>query len=917
MIAAVGEEDWRDKFERLREDHGSLRKKHEDLKEELKRQATKIRSTDHASNLVDGVSHHEYMRSLFNENQALVSKCRSLELRLARVHAKTTGAASTPKASSRASKSVKTKHAAVQVDAMDDAGGQIGEPHAAAALLVAALRHRLDELEGDLMRLTQENEMLLAEYHAIPSTDERSGHVHVARVEASMAFDMTLLEQKYTDLEAQLCAAKTVHAQTMAQMEIVVRDNLALKADVARFRGISIESDAKDRTIHALRDEVLRLRNDALRLHDAVDHLSSRPFNNPDAALNLQTLILQLADMEGQVEVLTAQLANEAHHARLLTQAKKTLQARVAALESQLHATVRAEEALRLQSQETQLQLDMTAFQLRLAQDPTNDLLVDALARATKAAFTPSKVSFLDDYESSLLPSSDETLRHVRAATLSVEVAKHQHAATVAQVLNEDLVDEVRRLRQQHESEVAFWKAQAAATNSRLRAAKSRMRQLQAAQQQRQYPVRKPPASISNEWNELVVVLGPLTDVALALTSVFLVVDYGDFESQLSPVVQPATSSLEFAVSFKCIVDDAFFASIHLGLELHVLDQRQSLVGMGLLHLEPLLASASGRLQTHVSLVHVTSGSHVASVIIDAQLQTPVDALYHATIGASPSTITTTAVTDVLYELTIVSVLLTNGRSGEIVYSFLGFDQVVVPFATDDASSSTDYVTLLATRRFPVQQSARLVHFMRSYVLQLSMWDVPSIHAPHRRLVGTAQLPCASIPCTLSLAIDAPTDTPTTIGRFCVHLTTLGPGRRLAPDRAANWFAALRLQFRERCDVRAVALVLFADARFVLFRNRAMQTNDPSGWRHDDNSMDAKEWRHYLMTLSTPDQAVCVRLVMQTKWEATWLAVEHHVRMAARGHRQVLDEVASNSIHMTWAALRPIFDAIVRQERQR
>ncbi|CAK4749543.1 unnamed protein product [Aphanomyces euteiches] len=113
--------------------------------------------------------------------------------------------------------------------------------------LIEALRHRLDELESDLSRLTAENERLTA----IVSEDP-----HATQIESTMresTYEMTLLENKYEDIQAQLRSAQVIHNQSVAQMEKLMADNLEMKETISRFKGFEGEVEIRDKTINNLR----------------------------------------------------------------------------------------------------------------------------------------------------------------------------------------------------------------------------------------------------------------------------------------------------------------------------------------------------------------------------------------------------------------------------------------------------------------------------------------------------------------------------------------------------------------------------------------------------------------------------------------------------------------------------------------
>ncbi|CAK4255766.1 unnamed protein product [Aphanomyces euteiches] len=868
-------QDWHDKYDRLRDEHMGLRRKYIELQEEIKRQATKIRSSQ-SFEIVDGKSQHEHIQTLYSENQALTTKCRALELRLARMNAKIDE-------SKKGHKRRLSVHVGVQVNCtMDSLDSKTDDK---VGPLIEALRHRLDELESDLSRLTAENERLTA----IVSEDP-----HATQIESTMresTYEMTLLENKYEDIQAQLRSAQVIHNQSVAQMEKLMADNLEMKETISRFKGFEGEVEIRDKTINNLRQEVIMLRNDSIRLHEAIDQLTSRPFN--DANTSLQSFMVQIGDLECQVDILNAQLDNERQHTKVLEQSKKVLQSRVATLQAQLETSVQTKVALRLEVEQLRVHHNMASLKLRLFENPADTLLTTALDYAAKISFQPSEVAFLEDTKQSMKTAFSSTMQKMRVTT-SMEMANYDRRVSILQELNDDLQDELRRLEKQFSSEIDYLKSklnQAEQTNIGL---KREMAKLFSKRKQLQYAA-KPLLEGEIDITELQIVLSDL-EVLPTWQNVNLIAicDYGDYVTQLSPVVCPKSAPLNFAISYICVVDDDFFASPYIGVELRSIDDYQeTLLASGLLSLETLFSSSTGNADLRLEFFHPISGCQVASVAARLRLQYPVDEVYRA--YSTPDTKQVTPFTSEIIVVTLLSVYWPKAPLndwGSIKYNILGYQGVV-----ESVQWTSSYMAIPhASRQFSLQKSARLIEFIKTYKVAIEVDKC-----------GIAQVPLTlSSPFLASVALDRDDNI---VGRLCleIHCKKFSVSKNVE-----HYLAAMQVQFQAQENlVDVLRFLLYTDARFVWYRNQSLHNVPLNG------PLEVGEFKCYLESLEPWAKHVCTSLLdtSKFKWHPTWLQMETETRDCFQSHVQQKSwtEAFDKLRKPTWPHVRRILHNLMKK----
>ncbi|RHY29956.1 hypothetical protein DYB32_004747, partial [Aphanomyces invadans] len=168
--------------------------------------------------------------------------------------------------------------------------------------------------------------------------------------------------------------------------------------------------------------------------------------------------MVQLADVEGHARVLAAQLDNETHRNQVVQRQNAALKARIRTLQQQVETLNKAEADVRLDRDELQLQYEAVKLQVQLLQDPTNEVLVAALTAATKSTWAnpQAALGFLDNPS---MPQADTpvpgTGHHYHTTLAKSQWTRQllrdtEHKAAVLKALNDDLVQELERMRAQH-----------------------------------------------------------------------------------------------------------------------------------------------------------------------------------------------------------------------------------------------------------------------------------------------------------------------------------------------------------------------------------------------------------------------------------------------------------------------------------
>ncbi|EQC39169.1 hypothetical protein SDRG_03375 [Saprolegnia diclina VS20] len=873
---------WRDKYERLGEEHRQLKRHMHELKLELKRTTTKLRAKPDAR----AAGPQAYVQSLEHEKAALTTRVRSLELRLTNLPGG---------APAKHIATVKRKQSATQTEGETTTV----ENNAPQMALVDALRSRLTELAANLARLGQENallqdanEKLQDAASTMPSElVDRSALLQAQSETTRARFDLGLVSSKLADAQMQLQAQATVQAQTLTQLDALLSANTTAQAECARLRHVEADANTKDATIQHLREDVCQLRNESLQLHALVGSLSSTPFGHDSIRSNIDRLMLQTKDLEEQNTLLDAEVANERQRSRHLDATVQTLKHQVVELQKQLQTQADAEASLRTELAERSLAFEALSFQVGVLRAPTTSaVFTSALAIATKQRCHPSNTPFLlDTASASSIEHLEAKLARLTDASAPTfrDVARLQQVANTYKELNADLEMQLATQRRQFEIELQHLQSDLADAQRALLARTRSGRPMAPAA----IPTPQAPAlSDVEDTNELRIALDQL-DCMLGATPHVLVLDYGAFESQVSPRLQDE-SPLAFATSFAVVVDAAFFAASYVRLELHALTTHvPTLTAVATLSLEPLFASITGRLEVLVHLMDPRLGTHVASLRAAVTLASPVSARYGNEV-VSPSCMdmppSDTSPQTTAVEISLVSLFadpvafavcgMLDASTLSLEYSFFGYLAIRTPLVLP--ASGSFHVLSGSTQRHFTLHGASTDARLQTYALHVSLLQ-------DNVYMATATIPLRSLVLTSSgtkrhghrsrlLGSFALVrhDDGHVLGRLGVAVTRTTSICPRAMTWQPAWWATLCLQFQSGAidiDVAGFLVVVHGGVCFQTQRNRMW------AMRRGGTMTETSEATAYIASFPDAAQDVVRRLLFVVQWSPAWLAIEDDV----------------------------------------
>ncbi|KAJ0411877.1 hypothetical protein ATCC90586_005972 [Pythium insidiosum] len=278
-----------------------------------------------------------YTKQLLEENRGLLTRCRALELRLAKLGS--TSKSSRAQAVTRREARGREK-APARRPSMQNASCQTEheEPKDDAMLvspglqsLVTELRDRLEELEVDIQRLQTENELLRQENERNNENDGdgRNGIDETGTPETreqkelyEMLQDrmrqLNVLEAQYAHLQRKAKAKHTLYATTIERLEALTTELFDTKEALHAQCEVADSMKVKVEQIDSLESEVHRLRSENLKLNDVIATLTSRPLESWDEQMQKKTLIIAALEEEKnavEAELLAAKKdADSAEH---------------------------------------------------------------------------------------------------------------------------------------------------------------------------------------------------------------------------------------------------------------------------------------------------------------------------------------------------------------------------------------------------------------------------------------------------------------------------------------------------------------------------------------------------------------------------------------------------------------------------
>ncbi|RHY92249.1 hypothetical protein DYB26_008348 [Aphanomyces astaci] len=575
-----------------------------------------------------------------------------------------------------------------------------------------------------------------------------------------------------------------------------------------------------------------------------MDTLTSRPLFGDQSTV--QKLLVQLADVEGHASVLAAQLDNETHHKQVIERQNAALKRRLRSMEAQVHELGSAEAAIRLERDELQLQYNRMALQVTLLQDPSNELLVAALAHVTKCATSnPHVVGVLDDdvLEPHESPSSgitfetrnNQQITPSQISSMLQLLREADHKVTVLKALNDDLLDELNQMQAHHALEVAYW--QAHSTNKLQRNNRTTMESNMAMTATRGSVKQRPRRTHLAKSNE--ASSQPRHEHAVT-------------ERDETPNGMPAAGSfLDHAVvhASSHLVEDVEFQVTVLSLLISASTTARDQ------HSPPPMSN-DGRLRNS------NGGGR----------RPPIMSLVYSFLG---------------FQHVTVDMLMIPGQSqrGKHVYVPIQGPTRHFPVRIDGPMT-----LFLQTYAIHMQIGERVAHVSVTDALRQRPYGVVSVEVVQRR----KQVELHDATNEEEEDCEEDEEEEEVVGRLVVQVCqshaqdkpsvpVLLSSGAVGMAASTKWLVPLCRQFQHTTqdtttaawvDVAALAFVLFTDARFFLYRDRILEHSDVHAWAQ----LEAVECAAYVTSTTQHDGMLSddqvERLLWTWTWETDWLAIE-------------------------------------------
>ncbi|DAZ99220.1 TPA: hypothetical protein N0F65_008087, partial [Lagenidium giganteum] len=539
--------------------------------------------------------------------------------------------------------------------------------------LIDKLKTKLGALEVDLARLRQENELLRTRKDGSTSQENTGDQGNCGNTVTSRIMDdvsltqrerqeleelvqdrsrqLTLLEAKFIQLESKAKSKSTLYKQTLARMEQLseelfdARNKLAEQAhflDHCADQKLQIESVQKE--LHVLRSE-------NIKLNETITTLSSRPFDQ--ISLDLQHKQIYIGQLEAEIGQLQEELERARSDLKVVKKLNISLRTRVSNLNKEMLKEAAAKTRALCESEEHKLEREISELKVRFYTTENEKPLMEAFGKALKEVQTRKRnettaqaTQFLD-----AVPANERTVIAQKEASCSCEIGlPSQRRIRRLERMRLEKVDELAKLMQQelnaqlssmkliHAKEISSLRKQNREWQQRADQYLNQIQQLQLdrgalLQHDRMAQLENSQAieSASHEskkntetsvavppslTNVLEIVFETLLfsncDCSQSSGQLFLLCDFYDYETQISPIVSfHRTSSqnevtIDFGITFKFYQTRDFFqspAARVVRIELHSIETGTTrLIAIAHVSLETLYCSPNGSISMAAKL---------------------------------------------------------------------------------------------------------------------------------------------------------------------------------------------------------------------------------------------------------------------------------------------------------------------------
>lgn len=756
-----------------------------------------------------------FTKQLIEENRQLLARYRALELRLANLatvsprksqDTNRRAGGNTIKKTTRIAYPLKllVKNCGVQTDTNvtiefeppsahpkpADEDAEMNEPaqplpeHVVAVL--AELKQRLGDLQVDLERLHQENELLRAERdeqqenedqnHNRPKWDERqvllrSKHEHreLENLLRDRVRQMNVLEAQFKHLQDKLRAQSLAYKQSLGQVEQLTTELVDAKQTVLKQRE-TLESHRDQTTeIQLLEREVHLLRSENASLNDAVAAFTARPLASLDAMV--ATKSIQVAMLEDDKTRLEKELHKVEQDLRLVTQVNDKLRRRVDRLTSEMARLSIELQQVVVAMEECKASRAIAELQLQhcLSGDhEESKQYMEAVGRALGAMRLQDSSSRSDT--NSMTPDVSSTSV---GSGGELPQARMQKMAELTRLIQDDVRAQVHELRVTHQAamrdlqrQLKVWKERATARPGDETVAVKVYPQVSSGSSRQPGTEAKSGDHLHSESYLDTLMQVRIDRLHLQLSTaatdlqaktLVLFCDYYDFEPQMSPVVtwNEGDVSMEMEIGFKLGIDQAFCrspASELMTVELHEITQATShVVAVVSVSMDTLFLSSDGRMVMVARLMEPHSKVPIGSFRLVAALSQPVNHVFRVwkrdakpSLALATRGITSVPPSETSISLTIRVVCLVLAPSMErggvsLRYRFMGHPSTRVVTEPSRTAYGFRFVSVDRVKAHDVPGDESFLRYLDRYELVLD------VETPAGVKMGQAQVPFKAV----------------------------------------------------------------------------------------------------------------------------------------------------------------------------
>ncbi|KAL4151414.1 hypothetical protein PRNP1_008359 [Phytophthora ramorum] len=418
---------WQERAERLAQANTRLKSRVSEVEDAHRKSLTVVKNVPALPN------NHVFTKQLVDENHALREETRALQRRLMQfqgpgskkhrnvssttrqptkyMHQRAAKAAAKAESNQSANEEVKLQHkeqiAANQPQA-DVSVANSSSVELARHPLVQELKSHLRDLEVDLERLRQENEMLRVELEECQGNTRFQEKTPVQEVQTNapangddqnqlrscvdtLLQQVKVLEARYQHLEEKARAKAVVYEESTTRLEEVNTQLFETKQQLAaQTEKLHVYSDQSGQ-MEDLQQEIHLLRSENMKLNETVAALSSRPFEA--LSKDLQKKNLWIAQLEGEQRLLEEDRAKFQQDCIATRRTNDQFRRRIETLSAGMKDLANKLSSAQTECEQKTMEKEVAQLQLRFYTSPGDYALMSAVGKALKEMKARERVS--------------------------------------------------------------------------------------------------------------------------------------------------------------------------------------------------------------------------------------------------------------------------------------------------------------------------------------------------------------------------------------------------------------------------------------------------------------------------------------------------------------------------------------------